>query len=231
MGLPQYYFHTIVLNDPGRLISIHMMHTALVAGWADLMALCELVVFYPSEPVLDPMWRQGTFVIPFMTRLGITNSWSCWSITRGTTMDPGIWSYEDNLHWICRRFLALIYFFPGWLVLLVSDSYGLTGKVQHVSPAWSVEGFCPFVPGGIASHHIVKGTLGIFASLFLLSVRPPQRLYKGLCMGNVKTVLSSSTIAVFFVTFVVARTMWYGSATTLIELFSHTCYQWDHGYF
>ena len=35
----------------------------------------------------------------------------------------------------------------------------------------------PFVPGGIASHHIAAGTLGILAGLFHLSVRPPQRLY------------------------------------------------------
>ncbi|KAH0849395.1 hypothetical protein HID58_096440 [Brassica napus] len=48
------------------------MHTALVAGWAGSMALYELAVFDPSDPVLDPMWRQGMFVIPFMTRLGIT---------------------------------------------------------------------------------------------------------------------------------------------------------------
>ncbi|MFW8286969.1 hypothetical protein ACOICX_27705, partial [Klebsiella pneumoniae] len=36
----------------------------------------------------------------------------------------------------------------------VSDPYGLTGKVQAVNPAWGAEGFDPFVPGGIASHHI-----------------------------------------------------------------------------
>jgi hypothetical protein len=40
------------------------MHTALVAGWAGSMALYELAVFDPSDPVLDPMWRQGMFVIP-----------------------------------------------------------------------------------------------------------------------------------------------------------------------
>ena len=85
----------------------------------------------------------------------------------------------------------------------------------------------PFVPGGIASHHIAAGTLGILAGLFHLSVRPPQRLYKGLRMGNIETVLSSSIAAVFFAAFVVAGTMWYGSATTPIELFGPTRYQWD----
>ncbi|MDF3686201.1 hypothetical protein [Enterobacter hormaechei] len=76
----------------------------------------------------------------------------------------------------------------------------------------------PFVPGGIASHHIAAGILGILAGLFHLSVRPPQRLYKGLRMGNIETVLSSSIAAVFFAAFIVAGTMWYGSATTPIDL-------------
>ncbi|KAF3637433.1 putative cytochrome subunit alpha-like [Capsicum annuum] len=62
MGFPWYRVHTIILNDPSRLLSVHIMHTILVAGWAGLMALYKLVVFYPSDPVLDPMWRKA-FVI------------------------------------------------------------------------------------------------------------------------------------------------------------------------
>jgi photosystem II CP47 chlorophyll apoprotein len=54
MALPWYRVHTVVLNDPGRLISVHLMHTALVAGWAGSMALYELAVFDPSDPVLNP---------------------------------------------------------------------------------------------------------------------------------------------------------------------------------
>jgi photosystem II CP47 chlorophyll apoprotein len=38
-------------------------------------------------------------------------------------------------------------------------------------------------------------------------------------MGNIETVLSSSIAAVFWAAFIVAGTMWYGSATTPIELF------------
>ncbi|KAM3248447.1 hypothetical protein P3L10_010216 [Capsicum annuum] len=268
MGLPWYRVHTVVLNDPGRLLSVHIMHTALVAGWAGSMALYELAVFDPSDPVLDPMWRQGMFVIPFMTRLGITNSWGGWSITGGTVTNPGIWSYEGvaGAHIVFSGlcFLAAIWHWVYWDLeifcdertgkpsldlpkifgihlflsgvacfgfgafhvtglygpgIWVSDPYGLTGKVQPVNPAWGVEGFDPFVPGGIASHHIAAGTLGILAGLFHFSVHPTQRLYKGLCMGNIETVLSSSIAAVFFTAFVVAETMWYGSATTPIELF------------
>ncbi|KAL5696972.1 hypothetical protein ACHQM5_031179 [Ranunculus cassubicifolius] len=226
MGLPWYRVHTVVLNDPGRLLAVHIMHTALVSGWAGSMALYELAVFDPSDPVLDPMWRQGT----------ITN--------------PGIWSYEGvaGAHIVFSGlcFLAAIWHWVYWDLeifsderlacfgfgafhvtglygpgIWVSDPYGLTGKVQSVNPAWGVEGFDPFVPGGIASHHIAAGTLGILAGLFHLRLR----------MGNIETVLSSSIAAVFFAAFVVAGTMWYGSATTPIELFGPTRYQWDQGYF
>ncbi|KAF3618471.1 Photosystem II CP47 reaction center protein [Capsicum annuum] len=61
-----------------------------------------------------------------------------------------------------------------------------------------MEGFDPFVPGGIPSHYIAARTLGILAGLFYLSVRPPQPLYKGLCIGNMETILSISIAAVFF---------------------------------
>ena len=50
-------------------------------------------------------------------------------------------------------------------------------------------------------------------------------------MGSIETVLSSSIAAVFFAAFVVAGTMWYGSAATPIELYGPTRYQWDLGFF
>lgn len=68
--------------------------------------------------------------------------------------------------------------------------------------------FNPYNAGGIASHHIAAGVLGIIAGLFHLTVRPPQRLYKALRMGNIETVLSSSIAAVFWSAFVVSGTMW-----------------------
>jgi photosystem II CP47 chlorophyll apoprotein len=102
-------------------------------------------------------------------------------------------------------------FGPG---IWVSDAFGLTGRVQPVAPAWGPDGFNPFNPGGVVSHHIAAGTLGIIAGIFHLTVRPPQRLYRALRMGNIETVLSSSISAVFFAAFITSGTMWYGSATT-----------------
>jgi photosystem II CP47 chlorophyll apoprotein len=280
MGLPWYRVHTVVLNDPGRLISVHLMHTALVAGWAGSMALYELATFDPSDPVLNPMWRQGMFVLPFMARLGVTGSWNGWDVTGATGTDPGFWSVEGVAaahivlsgllflaavwHWVywdlelfvdsrtgkpaldLPKMFGIHLFLSGLLCfgfgafhlsgvwgpgMWVSDPYGVTGHVQAVAPDWGPSGFNPFSPGGVVAHHIAAGIVGIIAGLFHLSVRPPERLYKALRMGNIETVLSSSIAAVFFAAFIVAGTMWYGNATTPIELFGPTRYQWDSGYF
>ncbi|KAB2005676.1 hypothetical protein ES319_D11G287300v1 [Gossypium barbadense] len=174
MSFPWYRVHTIVLNYPGRLLSVHIMHTALIASWAGSMALYELVVFDPSDPVLDPMWRQYMFVIHFMTYLGIINSWGDWTIIGWTITNPSIWCYEVHretffefaqivgIHLFlsreaCFAFGAFHVIGLSGLGIWVSDSYGLTGKVQPVNPTWGVEGFDPFVSGGIASHHIATG--------------------------------------------------------------------------
>jgi photosystem II CP47 chlorophyll apoprotein len=244
------------------------------------MALYELAIFDPSDAVLNPMWRQGMFVLPFMARLGVTGSWGGWSVTGETGVDPGFWSFEGVAaahivlsgllflaavwHWVfwdlelfvdprtgesaldLPKMFGIHLFLSGLLCfgfgafhqtglwgpgMWVSDAYGLTGHVQPVAPEWGPAGFNPFNPGGVVAHHIAAGIVGIIAGLFHLTVRPPERLYKALRMGNIETVLSSSIAAVFFAAFVVAGTMWYGNATTPIELFGPTRYQWDKGYF
>jgi photosystem II CP47 chlorophyll apoprotein len=244
------------------------------------MALYELAIFDPSDPVLNPMWRQGMFVLPFMARLGVTGPWGGWSVTGETGVDPGFWSFEGVAaahivlsgllflaavwHWVfwdlelfidprtgesaldLPKMFGIHLFLSGLLCfgfgafhqtglwgpgMWVSDAYGLTGHVQPVAPEWGPAGFNPFNPGGVVAHHIAAGIVGIIAGLFHLTVRPPERLYKALRMGNIETVLSSSIAAVFFAAFVVAGTMWYGNATTPIELFGPTRYQWDKGYF
>jgi photosystem II CP47 chlorophyll apoprotein len=280
MGLPWYRVHTVVLNDPGRLIAVHLMHTSLVSGWAGSMALYELAVFDPSDPVLNPMWRQGMFVLPFMTRLGVTKSWGGWTIN-GETVTTGFeWTYEavaaSHIILSGALFLAAIWHWTYWDLDLfrdpregkpaldlpkifgihlflagllcfgfgafhvtglygpgiwVSDPYGLTGSVQPVAPSWGADGFDPYNPGGIAAHHVAAGILGVLAGLFHLCVRPSLRLYLGLSMGSIESVLSSSIAAVFWAAFVVAGTMWYGSAATPVELFGPTRYQWDQGFF
>jgi photosystem II CP47 chlorophyll apoprotein len=244
------------------------------------MALYELAIFDPSDPVLNPMWRQGMFVMPFMARLGVTDSWRGWSITGESVSNVGIWSVEGVAgahiilsgllflaavwHWVywdlelftdprtgepaldLPKMFGIHLFLSGLLCfgfgafhltglfgpgMWVSDPYGLTGHIQPVAPEWGPDGFNPFNPGGIVAHHIAAGIVGIIAGIFHLTVRPPERLYKALRMGNIETVLSSSIAAVFFAAFVVAGTMWYGSAATPVELFGPTRYQWDSSYY
>jgi photosystem II CP47 chlorophyll apoprotein len=226
------------------------------------------------------MWRQGMFVLPFMARLGVVQSWGGWNVTGEALSDPGYWSFEGVAaahivlsgllflaavwHWVywdlelfqdprtgepaldLPKMFGIHLFLSGLLCfgfgafhltglfgpgMWVSDAYGITGHIQAVAPEWGPDGFNPFNPGGIVAHHIAAGVVGIIAGLFHLAVRPPERLYKALRMGNIETVLSSSIAAVFFAAFVVAGTMWYGNATTPIELFGPTRYQWDQGYF
>merc|ERR1712178_316590 len=188
----------------GRLIAVHLMHTSLVAGWAGSMALSGLCflaavwhwVYWDLDLFRAPRTGEPSIDLPkvfgihlFLSGL-LCFGFGAFHVTG--LFGPGIW---------------------------ISDGYGITGHIEAVTPVWDARGFDPFNPGGIASHHIAAGILGIIAGLFHLTVRPPLRLYKGLRMGNVETVLSSSIAAVFWAAFVVAGTMWYGSAATPIELF------------
>lgn len=125
MGLPWFRVHTVVLNDPGRLISVHLMHTALVSGWAGSMVFYELALFDPSDKILNPMWRQGMFVLPFMARLGVIDSWSAWTLVRVSKdiPDPGVWSFEGvgASHIILSGllFLASIWHWVYWDCLIL----------------------------------------------------------------------------------------------------------------
>jgi photosystem II CP47 chlorophyll apoprotein len=241
------------------------------------MALYELAIFDPSDPVLNPMWRQGMYVMPFMARLGITGSWAGWDITGATGVDPGFWSFEGvaaaHIVFSGLLMLAAVWHWTYWdlelwedsrtgepaldlprifgihlllagltcfgfgafhcstVGLWVSDSYGLSGHVEPIAPVWGADGFNPFSPGGIVANHIGAGLLGIIGGIFHITNRPGERLYRNLRMGSLEGVLASALAAVLFVSFVVAGTMWYGSATTPIELFGPTRYQWDSGYF
>ena len=144
MGLPWYRVHTVVINDPGRLLAVHLMHTALVAGWAGSMALYELAIFDPSDPVLNPMWRQGMFVMPFMARLGVTGSWGGWSITGETGVDPGFWSFEGvaaaHIIFSGLLMLAAIWHWTYWDLEIWQDPR--TGEPHSTSPRSSAFTCC-----------------------------------------------------------------------------------------
>ena len=276
MPLPWFRVHAIVLNDPGRLLSVHIMHTGLVSGWAGSMIFYEIAAFDPNDIVFNPMWRQGCFVLPFATRLGVVDSWSGWSML-GSISDRGTgWSYEavgtshiilaglcfaaSAWHWtywdldvfrdrrsnelcldlpqifgihlllsglLCLSFGAFhCAVYPG---IWVSDVFGLSGAPTAVSYVWGPQGFDAFNPGGIASHHVAAGSIGVLGGIFHLTCRPSYALYTVLRIGNIETVLASSTAAVSWAALVASGTMWYGSASNPTECFGPTRYMWDLG--
>ena len=101
------------MNDPGRLISTHIVHTSLVSGWAGLMLLYELCVLDVSDFVLNPLWRQGCYVVPFCARLGVGSSIYNWSL--GLLL-LSIWSFEGVLlSYILLSGLFIISAFWHWL--------------------------------------------------------------------------------------------------------------------
>ncbi|KAJ7941005.1 Photosystem II CP47 reaction center protein [Quillaja saponaria] len=218
MGLPWYRVHTVVLNDPGRLISVHIMHTALVAGWAGSMALYELAVFDPSDPVLDPMWRQGMFVIPFMTRLGITNSWGGWSITGGTITNPGIWSYEGvaGAHIVFSGlcFLAAIWHWVYWDLEIFSMDVqeNLLWIAQIFGIHYFSQGWLALVLGRISCNRIVWS--------WNMGIRSLWTNWKG-------TIRKSSVVWKLLLLLELCGMV----QQPPIELFGPTRYQWDQGYF
>ena len=97
MRIPWFRVHGIILNDPGRLISVHCVHTALVAGWAGLMLLFEAIITDDSDLIFNPFWRQGMFVWPFCTRLGLTLNRSCSGDSHCVHVDTFVWTICGHL--------------------------------------------------------------------------------------------------------------------------------------
>ena len=72
------------------------MHSGLVAGWSSVMALYELIIIDPTDGIYNPIWRQGCYVISFMSRLGIVRSLYRWSLCINQQLDRIniYWTYE-----------------------------------------------------------------------------------------------------------------------------------------
>ena len=138
--LPWFRVHIVILNDPGRLISVHLMHTALVAGWSGMMIIYELVIVDPTDPVYNPIWRQGCYVLPCITRLGVVQSLFDWSL--GIDISSEVyWTYElvvsshiilsgllilaAHWHWAYWDLDLFLSIFTGRLVLDLNQIFGI----------------------------------------------------------------------------------------------------------
>ena len=69
------------------------MHSGLVSGWSGVMTLYELIVFDPTDPVFNPSWRQGCYLMPFISRLGVISSLYSWSLGIKFSLNR-LWTYE-----------------------------------------------------------------------------------------------------------------------------------------
>ena len=126
--LPWFRVHIVILNDPGRLISVHIMHSGLAAGWSGVMVLYELITVDPTDTVYNPIWRQGCYVIPFISRLGVIRSLYSWSF--GLKLSINLyWTYETiNMTHISLSGSSILAAFWHWaywdLNVFVSSSTG-----------------------------------------------------------------------------------------------------------
>merc|ERR1712238_486774 len=189
-----------------------------------------------SDPVLNPMWRQGMFVMPFMTRLGITDSWGGWSITGESVSNPGIWSFEGValshiiLSGMC--FLAAIWHWVYWDLELFRDPR--TGQIALDLP--KIFGIHLFLSGllcfGFGAFH-VSGLFGpgIWISDAYGITGKLQPVAPSWGADGFNPFNPGGIAAHHIAAFITSGTMWYGAAATPIELFGPTRYQWDSGYF
>jgi photosystem II CP47 chlorophyll apoprotein len=93
--IPWFRVHTCVLNDPGRLLAVHIVHTSLCSGWSSVMLIYELLVMDSSDPTYNPIWRQGAYVMPFASRIGVVRSSYGWSQSSSISQYQYLyWSYE-----------------------------------------------------------------------------------------------------------------------------------------
>lgn len=119
-------------------------------------------------------------------------------------------------------------FGPG---IFTSDAYGILGTQRAIKPIYSIGALTTYSYGSISSHHLSAGILGIGASIWHLISRPGPTFFKLFRMYNIESILSSSLSAVFIPGIISASTMWYGSSTTVLDLYGTTRYNWDNSYF
>ena len=107
------------------------MHSGFAAGWSGVMVLYELITVDPTDPVYNPIWRQGCYVIPFISRIGVIRSLYSWSlgINQRINRINLYWTYETiNMAHISLSGSSILAAFWHWaywdLNVFVSSSTG-----------------------------------------------------------------------------------------------------------
>jgi len=191
----------------------------------------------------NPYWSYETvsaahIILSGLSILASFWHWSYWDLDVFTSGNLLVLDLHKvfSIHLLLASMLCLGFglahltgaFGPG---MWTSDSFGIVGSIRCVKPAFSLIGLAPFCYGVIPAHHISAGLLGMIVSIWHISSRPGVLLYKLLSMGNIEGVLSTSLPPVFFAAFVTSAAMWYGSSTSVHELYGPSRYHWDNAYF
>lgn len=257
--IPWFRVHVPLLNDPGRLLSAHLMHTALLAGWAGGMLLYELLILDSSDAVFSPSWRQGAFLLPFTTRLEKA-SVSCYAAAAALLAHlalSGLFALASAWHWAfwdldvflsCGRpqlsFFrvfgihltlagALCFAFASYHLAAVgcwtSDAFGTFGAVRPCQPSFSLASAGLLGYGSIAAHHLAAGALLAAAGCWHGCSWSGGRAFAALAAGNIEALLSTGLAAVFFSGGSTVATMWYGGSLAPAELYGPTRFSWDSG--
>jgi photosystem II CP47 chlorophyll apoprotein len=232
-----FFVHVVVLNDPGRLIAVHILYFSNSYDWLGSVAVCELAVF------------DFSLMLLVMDQLGGASSWGTWIIEGTYFLLDVIWHWMNwnrdcydrhtgqsaideptllGIHLVLAG-IQCFFGFGAWHLcsypgICLSDAYDITGG-GLVFRAY--RSFDPYIPSGIAAHHIASSIVGLVAGIFRIC--PSLGICSCRMLLVIETVLASSTGLIAWAITLVAGTMWYGSATAPIEFFGPTRYQWDNG--
>ena len=92
-----------------ELLAVHIMHTALVSGWAGSMGSLRSSYFRSIGSNFKPHVETRHVCYAFMTRLGVTESWGGWSVTGESSSNPGLWSFEGVCIKLILSYLRLLF--------------------------------------------------------------------------------------------------------------------------
>ena len=111
----------------------------------------------------------------------------------------------------------------------ISDPYGLADTLKPFNRHGDQKALTPSIQAASSPTTLPQALLASLPA-FTITTRPPERLAVR-CVWATSRRCSQARLPLFFVAFIVAGTMWYGSAATPVELFGPTRYQWDQSYF
>lgn len=210
------------------------MHSGFVAGWSGVMLSYELLLWDPTDPVYNPIWRQGEYVMPFISRIGAISSLYTWSL--GIKVSHNLyWTYETigQLHILLSGsfLLAAFWHWAYWDLAL----FGSFMSYQFVLDLNQIIGIhlllasvlcfgfgLAHVSGFLGPGMWTSDSFGLVGSIRF--VKPAFNLIGlnttniGISHQDLHFCYSIAPVSVFLTAFVISALMWYGSSHTIYSM-------------